>query len=99
MMAPQWNNVRALICIACCLMQGISSGVEADEDGCVEGGLRECNPKSKYCVIGAGPAGVQMGHFLNKAGMDYAVFERGHRAGTFFSKFPVHRKLNSFNRR
>ena len=40
-----------------------------------------------------------MGHFLNKAGMDYAVFERGYRAGTFFNKFPVHRKLNSFNRR
>ena len=55
--------------------------------------------KHKYCVVGAGPAGVQMGHFLNKAGMDYAVFERGYRAGTFFNKFPVHRKLNSFNRR
>jgi hypothetical protein len=33
--------------------------------------------KHKYCVVGAGPAGVQLGHLLNRAGMDYAVFERG----------------------
>lgn len=40
----------------------------------------------KYCVVGAGPAGIQMGHLLNKAGRDYVVFERGPRAGTFFNK-------------
>ena len=33
--------------------------------------------KHKYCVVGAGPAGVQLGHLLNQAGMDYTVFERG----------------------
>ena len=30
---------------------------------------------------------------------DYTIFERGHRAGTFFNKYPVHRMLNSYNRR
>ena len=77
-------------------------GRAAGQHSCKEGvGREDCQAiyKHKYCVVGAGPAGVQMGHFLNKAGMNYAVFERGHRAGTFFNKFPVHRKLNSFNRR
>ena len=41
---------------------------------------------TQYCVVGAGPAGLQMGHFLNRAGRDYATFERGARAGTFFNK-------------
>lgn len=55
--------------------------------------------KSKYCIIGAGPAGVQLGHLMHRAGLDYVVFERGYQAGTFFSKYPIHRRLNSFNRR
>ena len=52
------------------------------------GGARAC----RYCVVGAGPAGLQMGHLMLKRGLDYATFERGHRAGTFFNKYPVHRR-------
>ena len=36
----------------------------------------------RYCVIGAGPAGVQMGQLLLNEQADYVVFERGPRAGT-----------------
>jgi cation diffusion facilitator CzcD-associated flavoprotein CzcO len=54
---------------------------------------------SKYCVIGAGPAGVQMGHLMHRAGLDYVLFEQGYKAGMFFNKYPIHRRLNSYNRR
>eukprot|EP00746_Dinoflagellata_sp_MGD_P135317 gnl/MRDRNA2_/MRDRNA2_69305_c0_seq2.p1 gnl/MRDRNA2_/MRDRNA2_69305_c0~~gnl/MRDRNA2_/MRDRNA2_69305_c0_seq2.p1 ORF type:complete len:779 (-),score=109.38 gnl/MRDRNA2_/MRDRNA2_69305_c0_seq2:205-2541(-) len=53
----------------------------------------------KYCIIGAGPAGVQLGHFLHAANRDYVILERAAQAASFFSKFPIHRTLNSINRR
>ena len=31
----------------------------------------------QYCVIGAGPGGLQMGYFLQKSGRDYVIFEKG----------------------
>ena len=34
-----------------------------------------------YCVIGAGPAGLQMGYFFHRAGRDYVVFERSNTSG------------------
>ena len=59
----------------------------------------------RYCVIGAGPAGVQLGNFLltadgeGGAGRDYVVLERAKASASFFSAYPVHRVLNSINRR
>ncbi|CAI5786092.1 FAD-dependent oxidoreductase domain-containing protein 2 [Podarcis lilfordi] len=52
-----------------------------------------------YCVIGAGPAGLQMAYFLQHAGRDYVVFERSHAPGSFFALYPRHRKLISVNKR
>ncbi len=49
-------------------------------------------------IIGAGPAGLQLAYFLAKAGRPYLVLERGDSAGTFFKKFPRHRKLISVNK-
>ncbi|CAE7242849.1 Foxred2 [Symbiodinium natans] len=54
---------------------------------------------SKYCVVGAGPAGIQIGHFLKNASLDYVTFERQLQAAAWFRKFPIHRKLISINRR
>ncbi|MTH95350.1 NAD(P)-binding domain-containing protein [Roseibium sp. RKSG952] len=51
-----------------------------------------------YVVIGAGPAGVQLAFFMEKAGRDYLVLERGRQAGTFFQTFPRSRQLISYNR-
>ncbi|VDI37893.1 Hypothetical predicted protein [Mytilus galloprovincialis] len=34
----------------------------------------------KYCVIGAGPGGVQIGFYLQKLGRDYIIFERSNQA-------------------
>jgi len=34
-----------------------------------------------YIVIGAGPGGLQLGYFLERAGRDYVILERGSQAG------------------
>ncbi|XP_065066498.1 FAD-dependent oxidoreductase domain-containing protein 2-like isoform X3 [Rhopilema esculentum] len=52
-----------------------------------------------YCVIGAGPSGLQMGYFLERAGRDYVIFERDTSAGWFYKKYPRHRTLISINKR
>jgi thioredoxin reductase len=52
----------------------------------------------KYLVIGAGPAGLQLGYFLAQAGRDYLVLEAGDTPGMFFRTFPRHRRLISINK-
>ncbi len=51
-----------------------------------------------YLILGAGPAGLQLGYYLERAGYSYRILERGSSAGTFFRKFPRHRKLISINK-
>jgi thioredoxin reductase len=51
-----------------------------------------------YLVIGAGPAGLQLGYFLERAGRDYLILEAGPSPGTFFRTFPRHRRLISINK-
>ncbi|MCI3278085.1 NAD(P)-binding domain-containing protein [Streptomyces cylindrosporus] len=51
-----------------------------------------------YLVIGAGPAGLQLGQLLQAAGHDYRILESGGTPGTFFRTFPRHRKLISINK-
>uniref|UniRef100_A0A670XUS6 L-amino-acid oxidase n=1 Tax=Pseudonaja textilis TaxID=8673 RepID=A0A670XUS6_PSETE len=52
-----------------------------------------------YCIIGAGPSGLQMAYFLQHAGRNYVVFERRNTPGYFFTLYPRHRKLISINKR
>ena len=52
----------------------------------------------EYLVVGAGPAGLQAGYFLGRAGRGYLVVEAGGSPGTFFTRFPRHRKLISINK-
>ncbi|AFY58775.1 putative flavoprotein involved in K+ transport [Rivularia sp. PCC 7116] len=52
----------------------------------------------EYLIIGAGPAGLQLGYFLEKAKRNYLILEGGSKAGNFFSKFPRHKKLISINK-
>src|SRR2546422_8521123 len=54
--------------------------------------------KHDYLIIGAGPAGLQIGYYLQKAGRDYLILESGDTPGSFFKKFPRHRKLISINK-
>ncbi len=51
-----------------------------------------------YLIIGAGPAGLQMGHHLARAGRDVLILEAGAAPGTFFRSFPRHRTLISVNK-
>ncbi|XP_039209030.1 FAD-dependent oxidoreductase domain-containing protein 2 [Crotalus tigris] len=52
-----------------------------------------------YCIIGAGPSGLQIAYFLQHAGRNYVVFERRNTPGHFFTLYPRHRKLISINKR
>jgi thioredoxin reductase len=51
-----------------------------------------------YVIIGAGPAGLQLGYFLKQAGLDYCILEANDIPGSFFKNFPRHRKLISINK-
>lgn len=51
-----------------------------------------------YLVIGAGPAGLQLGYFLARSERTYAILEREDRPGSFFEKYPRDRELISFNK-
>ncbi|MCA1221052.1 NAD(P)-binding domain-containing protein [Streptomyces sp. 8L] len=51
-----------------------------------------------YLILGAGPAGLQAGYFLEKSGRSYLILESGDAPGTFFTKYPRHRTLISSNK-
>ncbi|WP_235109563.1 NAD(P)-binding domain-containing protein [Acaryochloris sp. 'Moss Beach'] len=52
-----------------------------------------------YLILGAGPAGIQLGYYLEKSNHDYVILESGKSPGTFFKDYPRHRKLISINKR
>ena len=76
------NLLLVLVLFICGLRGGHASGQEQFD----------------YCVIGAGPAGLQMAFFLQEAGRSHVVFEKG-RPGQFFRRYPRHRNLISINKR
>jgi thioredoxin reductase len=51
-----------------------------------------------HLIVGAGPAGLQLGHLLQTGGRDYLIVEAGSAPGTFFGTFPRHRTLISSNK-
>jgi cation diffusion facilitator CzcD-associated flavoprotein CzcO len=51
-----------------------------------------------YLVIGAGPAGLQLGRLLEESGRTCRILEAGASPGGFFQAFPRHRKLISVNK-
>lgn len=52
-----------------------------------------------YIIIGAGPAGLQMGYFLEKAKRNYLIIEAKDGVGSFFRAQPRHRTMISLNKR
>jgi thioredoxin reductase len=50
-------------------------------------------------IIGAGPAGLQLGYFLSKLNINYVILERNNIAGSFFDNYPHSGKLISINKR
>lgn len=53
---------------------------------------------ARYIVVGAGPGGLQMAHYLESAGRDYLVLDRAADAGSFFARYPRWRQLISINK-
>lgn len=51
-----------------------------------------------YLIVGAGPAGLQLGYFFEKSNYSYRILEAGESAGSFFEAFPRHHKLLSINK-
>ena len=54
--------------------------------------------RTDYLVIGAGPAGLQLGSYLARAERNFVILEDGSAPGTFFRTFPRHRTLISINK-
>jgi thioredoxin reductase len=52
----------------------------------------------RYLIIGAGPGGLQLSYFLQRAGADYLTLERDAAPGGFFRRYPRHRRLISLNK-
>lgn len=51
-----------------------------------------------YLIVGAGPAGLQLGYFLEKENRNYLILEAGNTPATFFKTFPRHKTLISINK-
>src|SRR5713101_6401159 len=52
----------------------------------------------RYLIVGAGPGGLQLSYFLHRAGADYLTLEREAVPGSFFRRYPRHRRLISLNK-
>jgi thioredoxin reductase len=51
-----------------------------------------------YLIIGAGPAGLQLGYLLGQRNRDYIILDAGDRPGSFFEQFPRHDMLLTVNK-
>lgn len=61
--------------------------------------MEKADVNYEYIIVGAGPAGVQAAYYLEKAGRNYMILEKGDKPGYFFERFPRHRTLISINKR
>lgn len=52
-----------------------------------------------YIVLGGGPAGLQLGYYLEKDGSNYLIIDSSEKVGSFFEKNPRTRTLLSFNKK
>jgi thioredoxin reductase len=55
-------------------------------------------PAVDYLIVGAGPAGLQLGWCLQQAGHDHLILEAGSTPGTFYRTYPRHRRMISINK-
>ena len=49
-------------------------------------------------IIGAGPAGLQLGYFFKKYNIEYVILEKNNSCGSFFNNYPHSKKLISINK-
>ena len=72
---------------------------DQDSQSCPDNGAFDKAEQHEYCVIGAGPGGLQMAALLHSAQRDYVVIERAAVPGSFYQRYPRHRNLISINKR
>ena len=51
-----------------------------------------------YIILGAGPAGLQLGYEFEKKGFEYLILESSDTPGSFFTRYPRHQTLLSINK-
>ncbi len=56
------------------------------------------SPTYDYLIIGAGPAGLHLGYFLQKNGHPYLIVEGAASPGSFYASLPRHGKMISINK-
>jgi len=61
--------------------------------------IRDMYKPVKNIIIGAGPAGLQLGYFMKKADVEYLILEKNEMAGSFFNVYPHSGKLISINKK
>ena len=49
-------------------------------------------------IVGAGPAGLQLGYFFQKQNIKYLIIERSDISASFFNKYPHSKQLISLNK-
>jgi thioredoxin reductase len=52
----------------------------------------------RYLVVGAGPGGLQIGHYLSSASRDYLILDAAPAPASFFRAYPRFRQLISINK-
>lgn len=85
----------AMLPAACGLLRGLLLGLLLTVNADNAGEPAEIDT----CIVGAGAGGLQLAQMLLNAGRDFVLLEREAHAGSFYSKFPVHRRLISLNKR
>jgi thioredoxin reductase len=60
--------------------------------------LSQASNSYDYLIVGSGPAGLQMGYYLEHQKCNYLILEANEIPGSFFDCFPRHRKLISINK-
>jgi ribulose 1,5-bisphosphate synthetase/thiazole synthase len=47
----------------------------------INASIKTCKNYHDYCLIGAGPSGLQLAYFMNKYHKNYIVFEKNNVSG------------------
>lgn len=70
-------------CVGCVAYHDLScSQMAASVVACILLSLVSATQPIDYCIVGAGPSGLQLGSLLGTAQRDYIIFERGNSSGS-----------------
>jgi hypothetical protein len=98
-MPPSAQSLAVMLGLFALLFSGARSSSPSSSSSAVTGPTPD-NPVHyrRYIVLGAGPAGLQMAHYLESAGRDYVVLDEASTVGSFFARYPRFRQLISVNK-